>query len=171
MIELTEEMLKSNGWAYQFDLSRLSGNDTEMHDNIKNIYSSALSTLAKQKSKKLIKGPFLIWHCFMTLTGDQNEHVDGYALIVTPHYQEIAGRDIDPLMEIMWQHKGYIRTSSTAPILEGAYPACLFQEGEIYPIELDEEFVSQLSEVFEERQYTLSMVNPGMQIRANPYDN
>ncbi|TXK82570.1 hypothetical protein [Paenibacillus sp. N3.4] len=104
------------------------------------------------------------------LVGDDNQHTDGYVLIITPFYHEVVGRDVDPIVEEMWKHKGYIRTSSATPILEGAVPVCFFEDGEAYPIELDQEFFSQLSDLFEEHQYMLSLSNPGMTIRSNPYE-
>lgn len=58
-------------------------------------------------------------------------------LIVTPFYHEITGRDVDPIVKEMWKHEGYIRASSAIPILEGAIPACLYEEGEGTPVELD----------------------------------
>ncbi|NHN34383.1 hypothetical protein [Paenibacillus agricola] len=172
-IELTEEMLKSNGWAYLFDLSHLKGSQNEdaINEHIRNIYLSAVEALSKQRSKKLKKGPFVIWNCLRRLVGDNNQPTDGYVLIVTPFYHEVAGRDVDPIVEKMWQHKGYIRASSAIPILEGAVPACLFEDGQAYPIELDEEFFSQLSNLFEEHQYMLSLNNYGMELRSNPYEN
>ncbi|MHA0855680.1 hypothetical protein [Paenibacillus sp. CMAA1364] len=172
-VELTEEMLISNGWTYQFDLSQLNNPEDEdaINEHIRNIYVSAVETLSNQRSKKLKKGPFVIWNCLKRLTGDNNQPTDGYVLIITPFYHKIVGRDVDPIVEAMWKHKGYIRASSATPILEGAVPVCLFEEGQAYPIELDEEFFSQLSDLFEDHQYTLSLTNPGMVLRSNPYQD
>lgn len=105
----------------------------------------------------------------MRLTGNQNQPVNGYVLIVTPFFHKITGRDSNPLVETMWNHKGFIRTTSANPLLDGAVPACLFKEGAAFPIELDEELISSLSDLFEEHQYMMSLTNPGMTIRSNPY--
>lgn len=52
-IELAEEVLKSKGWAYQFDLSVLSDqNEDSINEHIRNVYLSAIQALSKQKSKK-----------------------------------------------------------------------------------------------------------------------
>jgi hypothetical protein len=171
-IELTEDMLKSNGWAYLFDLSQLedSQDDEAINEHIRKIYLSAVDALSKQSSKKLKKGPLVIWNCLKRVVGDHNQPIEGYILFITPFYHEITGRDIDPVVEMMWNHKGYIRTTSATPILEGAEPACLFEDGKAYPIELNKEFFSQLSDLFEEHQYGLSISNPGMTIRSNPYE-
>jgi len=170
-VELVEEVLKSKGWAYQFDLSVLS-NQTEdsINEHIQSVYLSAIQVLSKQKSKKLLKGPFYLWICQKKLLGDNNRFVDGFSLIVTPFYQEVVGRDTDPIVETMWQQKGYIRMESAIPILEGAVPACIFEEGQALPIELDGELMSRLSDAFEEHQYMLSLTNPGMTLRSNPYE-
>lgn len=105
------------------------------------------------------------------LIGDNNQPTDGYVLFVTPFYHKITGRDVDPIVEEMWKHKGYIRASSAIPILEGAIPACLYEEGEVTPVEMDKRLLSKLSDIFEEHQYMLSQINPGMELRANPYEN
>ncbi|MFC0215231.1 hypothetical protein ACFFK0_22830 [Paenibacillus chartarius] len=130
-LELSEEMLKANGWAYQFDLSHLvdSKDENAVNEHIQNIYLSVIEVFSRQRSKKIKKGPFIIWNCLKRLIGDHNQSTDGYVLIVTPFYHEITGRDADPIVEIMWQYKGYIRASSANPLLEGAVPACLFQDG------------------------------------------
>lgn len=167
-VEVDEEMLKSNGWAYQFDLAFLDGDTNDINNHISNIYWSAIDVLSKQRSKKILKGPFLIWHLLTTLADENNQATHGYALIVTPFYQQVTGRDTDPIVETMWGYRGYLRMSSVTPILEGALPACLFQDGQVYPIELDEVFVSELSEMFEEYQQDLLPVNPGMTPRNNP---
>lgn len=170
-IELNEEVLKSKGWAYQFDLSVLAvQNEEAINEHIRTVYLSALQTLSKQKSKKMLKGPFYIWICQKRLLGDRNQFVDGFALIVTPFYKEVVGRDADPIVETMWQHKGYIRMESAIPLLEGAVPLSIFKEGQTIPIELDAALLSQLNDTFEEHQYTLSLVNPGMTLRPNPYE-
>ncbi|WP_187274156.1 hypothetical protein [Paenibacillus sp. N3.4] len=52
-IELTEVILKSNGWAYLFDLSQSdSQDDDEINEHIRKIYLSAVEALYKQRSKK-----------------------------------------------------------------------------------------------------------------------
>ncbi|MNO15639.1 hypothetical protein D3C76_53080 [compost metagenome] len=170
-LELSERMLKSNGWAYQFDLSPVeaAGDDSAVNEHIRQIYLSAIDVLTKQRSKKILQGPFLLWNCLMKLSGNQNQFINGYVLIVTPFFHQVTGRDSNPLVESMWGHKGYIRTTSANPLLEGAVPACLFQEGIASPIELDEELISRLSDLFEEHQYMLSLTNPEMTIRSNPY--
>ncbi|ETT45430.1 hypothetical protein BSK66_10080 [Paenibacillus odorifer] len=171
-VELTEQVLKSKGWAYQFDLSVLADpNEDTINEQIRNVYLSALRTLSKQKSKKLLKGPFYVWICQKKLLGDKNKFVDGFALIITPFYQEVVGRDVDPLVEAMWQHKGFIRIESAIPILEGAVPLYMFEDGQAIPIELDAALLSRLNGTFEEHQYMLSQVNPGMTLRFNPYEN
>lgn len=172
-IELTEDMLKSNGWAYLFDLSQVDATvgEDSVNEHIRNIYISAIEALTKQRSKKLKKGPLVIWNCLKRVVGDNNQSTDGYILFISPFYHEITGRDTDPVVETLWQHKGYIRATGATPILEGAVPACLFEDGEAYPIELDQEFFSQLSDLFEEHQYMLSLSNPGMTIRSNPYES
>lgn len=170
-VELTEEVLKFKGWAYQFDLSVLTDlNEDTINEHIRNVYLSALQALSKQKSKKILKGPFYIWSCQKKLLGDQNQFVDGFTLIVTPFYKEVAGRDVDPIVETMWQHQGYIRMESAIPILEGAVPLCVFEDGQAMPIELDAALLSRLNEIFEEHQYMLSLVNPGITLRSNPYE-
>ncbi len=170
-LELTEEILKSKGWAYQFDLSVLADpNEDTINEHIRNVYLSALQAISKQKSKKLLKGPFYIWICRKKLLGDHNQYVDGFALIITPFYKEVVGRDVDPIVERMWQHKGYIRMESAIPILEGAIPLCVFEDGQAIPIELDAALLSRLNDTFEEHQYMLSLVNPGMTLRSNPYE-
>ncbi len=59
-IELAEEVLKSKGWAYQFDLSVLSDqNEDSINEHIRNVYLSAIQALSKQKSKKTLEGTFL----------------------------------------------------------------------------------------------------------------
>lgn len=147
-IKLTEEILKSNGWAYLFDLSKLeNAQEDAINEHVRGIYLSAIEALSTQRSKKLKKGPLLVWNCLKKLAGDNNQLTDGYVLFVTPFYHEVVGMDVDPVVEQMWKHKGYIRATSATPILEGAIPACLFADGEIYPIELDEEFYSQLSDI------------------------
>lgn len=170
-MELTEEMMKSEGWAYLFDLSFLEHTEEEdaidMH--IRSIYKTAIDGLLNQRSKKLKKGPVVVWNCLKRVTGDQNQLVDGYILMITPYYRKLTGRDSDPLVESMWKHKGYIRASSAIPLLEGAVPACILTEGEIYPLDIDETFFENLSGLFEEHQYMLSLVNPGMALRSNPY--
>lgn len=99
-VELTEQVLKSKGWAYQFDLSVLADlNEDIINEHIRNIYLSAIQALSKQKSKKLMKGPFYIWICQKKLLGDYNQFVNGFALIVTPFYKEVVGRDVDPIVE------------------------------------------------------------------------
>lgn len=172
-IELTEEMLKSNGWAYLFDLAVVQNLDDgrEVHEHIRNIYQSAIEALFNQRSKKLKKGPFLLWNCLTRLLGNNNQPVDGYVLFITPFYHEITGRDSEPVVEEMRKHTGYIRTSSASPIMEGAVPSCLYEDGQAYPIELDQSLITRLSEAFEEHQYLLSAANPGMSIRSNPYEN
>ncbi|MDU2241078.1 MAG: hypothetical protein E7E23_10885 [Paenibacillus sp.] len=112
-------------------------NEDTINGHIGNVYLSAIRTLSKQKSKKLLKGPFNIWICQKKLLGDQNQFVDGFALIITPFYQEVVGRDVDPLVETMWQHKGYNRMESAIPILEGAIPLCVSEAGQAISIELD----------------------------------
>ncbi len=170
-VELAEEVLKSKGWAYQFDLSvLLNQTDDSINEHIRSVYLSAIQVLSKQKSKRLLKGPFYLWICQKKLLGDNNRFVDGFSLIVTPFYQEVVGRDVDPIVEKMWQHKGYIRMESAIPILEGAVPACVFEDGQVIPIELDATLLSKLNETFEEHQYMLSLVNPGMTLRPNPYE-
>lgn len=82
----------------------------------------------------------------------------------------MVGRDVDPVVETMWRHRGYIRMESAIPILEGAVPACVFEEVQVLPIELDGELKSRLSDAFEEHQYMLSLTNPGMTLRSNPYE-
>ncbi|MFC4808809.1 hypothetical protein [Paenibacillus sp. GCM10023250] len=170
-IELAEEVLKSKGWAYQFDLSMLSDqNEDSINEHIRNVYLSAIQALSKQKSKKLLKGPFYLWICQKKLLGGNRQVVDGFALIVTPFFQDVVGRDVDPVVETMWRHRGYIRMESAIPILEGAVPNCVFEEGQVLPIELDGELKSRLSDAFEEHQYMLSLTNPGMTLRSNPYE-
>ncbi|MDN4066660.1 hypothetical protein QYF50_02040 [Paenibacillus vini] len=170
-VELTEEILKSKGWAYQFDLSVLvDQNEDTFNEHIRNVYISALQALSNQKSKKLLKGPFYFWICQKKLLGDNNQFVDGFVLIVTPFYKEVVGRDVDPIVETMWQHKGYIRMESAIPILEGAVLLCVFEEGQATPIELDAVLLSRLNDTFEEYQYMLSLVNPGMTLKPNPYE-
>lgn len=170
-LELSETMLKSNGWAYQFDLSPVeaSGDDNAVNEHIRRIYLSAVDVLGKQRSKKILQGPFLLWNCLKTVLGDQNQPIHGYILIVTPFFHQVTGRDSNPLVDTMWGHKGFIRTTSANPLLEGAVPACLFQEGTAFPIELDDELISRLADLFEEHQYMLSLTNPGMTIRPNSY--
>lgn len=69
-IELSEEMLKSNGWAYLFDLSKLENSqDDAINEHIRGIYLSVIDALAVQRSKKLKKGPFVIWNCVKRLVG------------------------------------------------------------------------------------------------------
>lgn len=170
-VELTEEILKSNGWAYQFDLSVLADiNEDTINEHIRNIYLSAIQALSKQKSKKLLKGPFYIWICQKKLLGEHNQFVNGFALIVTPFYKEVVGRDADPIVETMWLHKGYIRMESAIPILEGAVPLCVYENGQANPIELTAALLSRLNDTFEEHQYMLSLVNPGMTLKPNPYE-
>jgi hypothetical protein len=150
-VELTEQVLKSKGWAYQFDLSDLAdSNEDTINEHIRNVYLAALQTLSKQKSKKLLKSRFYVWICQKKLLGDQNQFVDGFALIVTPFYKDVVGRDVDPLVETMWQHKGYIRMESAIPILEGAVPLCVFEDGQATPIKLDATLLSRLNDTFEE---------------------
>lgn len=169
-VELTEDILKSKGWAYQFDLSDFNvQNEDVVNEHIRNVYLSALQALSQQKSKKMLKGPFCIWICQKNLLGDHNLLVDGFVLIVTPFYKEVVGRDVDPIVETMWQHKGYIRMESAIPILEGAVPLCIFEEGQATPIELDAALLSRLNDSFEESQYMHSLVNPGMMLRSSPY--
>ncbi|BCG58095.1 hypothetical protein [Paenibacillus sp. URB8-2] len=171
-VQLSEEMLKSHGWAYLFDLSHLKDSQEDtINEQIRNIYFSAVNELSKQRSKKIKKGPFVVWNCMKWLIGDNNQPTDGYVLFVTPFYHKITGRDVDPIVEEMWKHKGYIRASSAIPILEGAIPACLYEEGEVTPVEMDKRLLSKLSDIFEEHQYMLSQINPGMELRANPYEN
>ncbi|MDD9271475.1 hypothetical protein ACFPES_31010 [Paenibacillus sp. GCM10023248] len=57
---------------------------------------------------------------------------------------------------------------SAIPILEGAVP--VFEEGQALLIQLDGELMSRLSNVFEELQYMLSLIKPGMTLRSNPYE-
>jgi hypothetical protein len=57
---------------------------------------------------------------------------------------------------------------SAIQILEGAVPLCVFEEGKAIPIELDAALLSRLNDTFEEHQYMLSLVNPGMTLRSNP---
>lgn len=172
-MELTEEMLKSEGWAYLFDLTFLEHTDDEdaIKQHIWSIYKTAIDGLLNQRSKKLKKGPIVVWYCLKKVTGDQNQLVDGYILMITPYYRKLTGRDSDPIEESMWKHKGYIRASSAIPLLEGAVPACILTEGEVYPLDSDETFSESLSELFEEHQYMLSLVNPRMELRSNPYQN
>lgn len=59
---------------------------------------------------------------------------------------------------------------SAFPILEGAVPLCVFEDGQAIPIELDATLLSRLNETFEEHQYMLSLVNPGMTLKPNPYE-
>lgn len=170
-IELTEDILKSKGWAYQFDLSVLTDqNEDSINEHIRNVYLSTIQALSKQKSKKLLKGPFYFWICQKRLLGDNRQVVDGFALIITPFFQDVVGRDVDPVVETMWRHRGYIRMESAYPILEGAVPACIFEDGQALPIELEGELISRLSDAFEEHQYMLSLTNPGMTLRSNPYE-
>lgn len=170
-IELTEDILKSKGWAYQFDLSVLTDqSEDSINEHIRNVYLSAIHALSKQKSKKLLKGPFYLWICQKKLLGDNRQVVDGFALIITPFFQDVVGRDVNPVVETMWRHSGYIRMESAIPILEGAIPASIFEDGQAIPIELDGELISRLSDVFEEHQYMLSLANPGMTLRSNPYE-
>ncbi|SMF90201.1 hypothetical protein SAMN05661091_4932 [Paenibacillus uliginis N3/975] len=75
---------------------------------------------------------------FNKITWENNQITNGYVLVVTPFYQEVAGREVDPIAEVIWRHKDYIRTSSTIPILEGAVPDCLFEDGQAYPIGMDQ---------------------------------
>ncbi|MUG86872.1 hypothetical protein GNP92_11015 [Paenibacillus timonensis] len=58
---------------------------------------------------------------------------------------------------------------SAIPILEGAVPLCVFENGMAIPIESDNALLSRLNDTFEEHQYMLSLVNPGMTLRPNPY--
>lgn len=52
----------------------------------------------------------------------------------------------------------------------GSVPLSVFEEGQAIPIELDSAMLSRLNDTFEEHQYTLSLVNPGMTLRFNPYE-
>lgn len=56
-LELSEKMLKSNGWAYQFDLSHVEAaiDDNAVNEHIRRIYLSAIDVLAKQRSKKMLQ--------------------------------------------------------------------------------------------------------------------
>lgn len=123
-------MLKSNGWAYQFDLSHVeaAGDDNAVNEHIRQIYLSAIHVLTKQRSKKILQGPFLFWNCLMRILGDQNHPVNGYVLIITPFFHQVTGRDSNPLVETMWSHKGFIRTTSANPLLEGAVPLVCFKK-------------------------------------------
>ncbi|MGI2295673.1 hypothetical protein [Paenibacillus sp. GXUN7292] len=59
-VKLTEKALKSKGWTYQFDLSVLDDKSEDLiNEHIRNMYASAIQALSKQKSKKLLKGPFI----------------------------------------------------------------------------------------------------------------
>ncbi|WP_433945546.1 hypothetical protein [Paenibacillus sp. SN-8-1] len=171
-IVLSDEMLKSKGWAYLFDISHIkeSPNDEFVNEHVQKIYLSALDAISKQRSKKLQKGPFVIWHCMKRLVDDQNRPTQGYVLFITPFYHEIVGRDVDPVVETMWTHKGYIRASSSIPLIEGAMPLCLFEEGQAIAIDIDDVLLSRLSDFFEEQQYMLSLSNPHIAIRLNPYE-
>lgn len=52
-VQLSEEMLKSHGWAYLFDLSHLKDSQEDtINEQIRNIYFSAVNELSKQRSKK-----------------------------------------------------------------------------------------------------------------------
>jgi hypothetical protein len=117
-----------------------------------------------------LKGPFYLWISQKKLLSNNNQWIDGFSLIVTPLFQKVVGRDVNPIVESMWQHKGYLRTESAVPLLEGAVPTCIFKEGEAFPIEFDDELLTRLSDTFEEHQYMLSLMNPGMSLRANPYE-
>ncbi|WP_138494054.1 hypothetical protein [Paenibacillus pinistramenti] len=60
-LQLTADALKSQGWAYQFNLSVLADqSEGVINEYIHNIHQSAIQTLSKQKSKKMLKGPFYI---------------------------------------------------------------------------------------------------------------
>lgn len=168
---LSEEVLKSRGWCYQFDLSVLPDqNEDSINEHIRKIYLSALQGLSNQKSKKMLKGPFYLWLGRRHVLSSHYQPVDAFLLIVTPYYQKVIGRDDDPIVHTMWQHKGYIRVESAIPILEGAVPACVFKDAQIKTIDLDEALISRLSDTFEEHQYLLTMTNPDMTLRSNPYD-
>ncbi|GAA0404270.1 hypothetical protein [Paenibacillus motobuensis] len=169
-VKLTDKVLKSQGWAYQFDLTILANqSDESINEHIRNVYLSAIDTLSKQRSPKILIGPFYLWICQKKLLSNNYQWVDGFALIVTPLFQKVVGRDVNPIVESMWQHKGYLRTETAVPILEGAIPACIFKDGQAVPIELDDELLTRLSDMFEEHQYMLSIMNPGMSLRSNPY--
>ncbi|MNE64953.1 hypothetical protein D3C76_52990 [compost metagenome] len=71
------------------------------------------------------------------------------------------------LAEEVLKSKGW---ASAIQILEGAVPACVFEDGQVIPIELDATLLSRLNDTFEEHQYMLSLVNPGMTLRPNPYE-
>jgi hypothetical protein len=50
---------------------------------------------------------------------------------------KLLEEDEDPIVEEMWENRGYIRMEAAVPIFERAILACLFEEGQVYPIELD----------------------------------
>lgn len=169
--ELSDEMLKANGWAYLFDLTcvQKSGGEDSIQDYIRNIYLSAIEALSKQRSIKLKRGPLLLWNCYTSILGENNQPTDGYVLIVTPFYYEITGRDSEPVIHTMRSHNGFVRSSSATPILEGTVPGCLFVDRQDYPIDLDQDLLDRLSDIFEEQQYMLSLTHTNMAIRSNPY--
>ncbi|MGI2295674.1 hypothetical protein [Paenibacillus sp. GXUN7292] len=59
---------------------------------------------------------------------------------------------------------------SAIPILEGAVPTGVYEDGQVIPIVSDIALLSKLNDTFEEHQYMLSLVNPGMILKPNPYD-
>lgn len=115
-VELAEEVLKSKGWAYQFDLSVFNERNIDnVNEHIRKVYLSAREALPQQRKERV-------------------------------------GRDVDPIVETMWQHKGFIRMKFAIPILEGAIPICVFKDGRAIPIVLNAVLLSRLNALFDESQ-------------------
>ncbi|WP_274472603.1 MULTISPECIES: hypothetical protein [unclassified Paenibacillus] len=58
-VVLAEEVLKSKGWAYQFDLSVLTNQDEDsINEHIQNVYLSAIQAFPN-RNQKTLEGTFL----------------------------------------------------------------------------------------------------------------